>query len=166
MKTLNLRNSSNKILISDKDFEKCKKYNWYLANMGYPVATIKGKVEYLHRFLMKPPKGLIVDHKNGDKLDNRRNNLRICTRNQNAVNSLKRKQKRGRKPYSKYKGVCFINDKFRTKPWLASIMVKQKSKSLGVYSTEEEAAFKYFGKFAVLNDIKNKKLIRGENESK
>jgi hypothetical protein len=78
-------------LVSDKDFEELKKYNWYYCdkgngknNDGYVYGYINGKLKSIHRIIMGEPKGMEIDHKNGDKLDNQRENLRICNRSQNV----------------------------------------------------------------------------------
>ncbi len=74
------------------DYERLNQYCWYRAGDGdsYAGRSVKrnGKwrVVYLHRELMAPPPGFVVDHANGNKLDNRRENLRICTYAQNSAN--------------------------------------------------------------------------------
>lgn len=94
--------------------------------------------------------GFLVDHINRDKLDCRRDNLRIANRSENAANKSKAKNS---KATSKYKGVS----KFRNK-WKASITVNRKSIYLGTFDNETDAAYaydaaakEYFGEFAVLN---------------
>lgn len=93
----------------------------------------------------------MVDHINGDSLDNRRSNLRVATATQNQGN---RRKQRG-KATSSYKGVSFV--KARGK-WLACIGRRGVVKNLGRYSTEEAAAraydvaaLEYFGEYAHLN---------------
>lgn len=98
------------------------------------------------------PKGLVIDHKNGNKLDNRRYNLRICTISQNNMNQ---KKTRGT---SIYKGVYWNKSKQK---WYSQIKVDSKVKYLGLSITEKEAAIKYnnaailfHGQYALLNNIK------------
>lgn len=115
------------------------------------------------------PPGFLVDHINGDKLDNRRSNLRLATRSDNEANKRKRrshKKKDGSiQTYSKYKGVTKIQDG-RKKCWRAIISTntnnagKTKQVNLGTFYTEREAAEAYnkaalemFGEFALLNDF-------------
>lgn len=120
---------------------------WY----GRAMIKINGRWRglWLARFLMGEPKGLCVDHINGDTLDNRRSNLRIVTRQQNNLN---RHVAWGS---SKFRGVS--RNKGRKK-WEAVISLDKKQKHLGYFKTEEEAAKVYdkeakklFGEFACLN---------------
>lgn len=97
--------------------------------------------------------GLIVDHINGNKLDNRKENLRFVTPQQNVHNKRKTIQDTS----SKYKGVSWNK---RRKGWLAYIMVNGKREVIGLFSNEESAANaynhyakKYFGEYARLNDV-------------
>ena len=107
------------------------------------------------------PRGFLVDHINGDKLDNRRENLRLATRGENEVNKRKRRTHKGRKPTSKYKGVTKIKDR-RKKRWRAIITFQKRIIHLGNFYTEKEAAEayneaakKYYGDFAYLNKIED-----------
>lgn len=71
-----------------EDIEKCKKYKWCLNDAGY-VISMGGKERKrlrLHRFLINAPNNMVVDHINHDVLDNRKNNLRICTQHENTFN--------------------------------------------------------------------------------
>jgi hypothetical protein len=86
---------------------------------------------YLHRLLLEPPKGLEVDHINGNPLDNRRENLRLATRAQNNYNQVS-----GRKNTSGFKGVCW--DKKRGM-WKAQIRANGINYNIGHYHTPEEA---------------------------
>lgn len=72
--------------IDEADLPVTRRYSWCLSKTGYLVANVGGKVVKLHRYLLHPEIGEVVDHINGDPLDNRRCNLRICTQAENAKN--------------------------------------------------------------------------------
>ena len=102
------------------------------------------------------PAGLVVDHINGNRMDNRRCNLRHCT---NAENSRNCQHRSGT---SKYRGVYYAK---QTKKWRASIMHNGKRFHLGYFATEEAAAEKWneaakamFGEYVVLN-VTEKSLV-------
>jgi len=85
----------------------------------------------MHRQLLNAPDGMLVDHKNGDTLDNRRSNLRLATRQQNNCNSSMQ-----RRNTSGFKGVSWSTS---SKKWKAQIQVNGKNKYLGVFETREKA---------------------------
>ena len=121
-------------------------HNWGKLADGYSATHIGGKQVPAHRFISNCPKGMIVDHANRNKKDNRIANLRICTKSQNAFNSIKKTNKSGRQ------GVWYRND---TRKWSAEIKVNGKKHSLGCYSdfddavkARAEAEKKYTGGFA------------------
>jgi hypothetical protein len=152
--------------VDDTDFEWVNKWRWSYAKNGYAVRH-EQKSEYgenprrmikMHRLIMKVPKDIYLDHINGNRLDNRRSNLRIATNSQNQANALVNS-----KNTSGYKGVCLYNlDKpFNVqKPWGARITVMGKKIFKGMFATKEEAAKaynelakKYHGEYARLNMI-------------
>jgi len=104
----------------------------------------------MHRLIMNAPEGLVVDHIDRNGLNNRKCNLRLCTKAQNVQNSRPRRNRS-----SKYKGV-FWNK--LNKKWSASIHKGDKRIYLGGFDDEIEAALAYdrkaaelFGEFAYLN---------------
>ena len=109
----------------------------------------------MHQFIMNSPKGMHIDHINHDGLDNRRENIRICTPSENAQNKRKRVDS-----ISGYKGVYQYAEKYKLKKrFRAHVQPKgQKRICLGHYLTAEEAAKAYdkkakelFGDYAELN---------------
>ena len=122
----------------------------YMVVRGYGRG---GKQTGMHRMVFGQTDGL-VDHINGDGLDNRRKNLRAATANENQRNR-KRPNKNNQ---SGYKGVYWHGQGSK---WMAAITVDSKFNGLGLYDKKEEAALAYnvaalrvFGKFAALNHIK------------
>ena len=133
-------------LVDTSDLEQVKHYSWCYSKTGYLVANIKGKLVKLHRYLLQPDDGVIVDHINGNPSDNRRCNLRLCTSTQNARNVSAGKNSRT--------GVLGVK-KVKGGKYVAHIMVDRKSITLGRYDTIEEAAAarkeaeqRYFKEFA------------------
>lgn len=145
MKYITLKNK-RRVAVDNDDFEKVAKYKWYCSsyNKGgckYAVANIKvggkTKTTYMHRLIMDAPKGMQVDHINHNGLDNRRSNLRLCTREQNQWNSRGMSNRK----YSKYKGVSYDG-----KYWVSAIVVSGINYHLGRSRTEKEARARYVAK--------------------
>lgn len=141
-----------------------KKFPHYYAYRRWSSGGFSGEY-YLHNEVWERmmdaalPKGFLVDHINGDKLDNRRSNLRLATKSDNEANKKKRRTQGGKAPSSKYKGVSKDQDG-RKKCWRAIASREGKSYRLGSFYSEEEAARAYnvkalelFGEFALLNEI-------------
>src|SRR5260221_12152321 len=137
----------------------------YNEESGYAKQVIlidgKPKTIRLHRVIIERilegpiPEECVIDHINGNPLDNRRENLRLATFAQNAYNS--EKQGNGNNPY---KGVSLCNDEWRVKKWTAQICINGEHIRLGHFHTAKEAALayneaaiKYQGEYAKLNDI-------------
>ena len=117
-----------KFLIDPEDFEKIKDESFCLTLKGY---VYSGKHKLLHRILMNAPDGTDVDHIDGNPLNNRKCNLRICTHQQNLMNVAKKKNNT-----SGFKGVYFNKQlqKFR-----AQINIDGKRKHLGYFEKAEDA---------------------------
>ena len=139
--------SSGKSFSIDRaDLEAVQRYSWCFSKTGYLVANIDGKVTKLHRYLLRPEAGIVIDHINGDPTDNRRCNLRLCTPKENSRNSAPTK--------SSKTGVVGVKIVPSGK-YVAQIMVNRKNILLGTFDTLEEAAearrqaeTKYFGDYA------------------
>jgi len=148
--------TKNKVaIVDDEDYERVNQHKWsaykYNNRNWYATATIKQKNIRLHRFILNLKDGEEADHINNDGLDNRKCNLRICSRSENLMN--KRKPSHGET--SKFKGVSWNN---LYKKWQVYIKVNGKNKFLGNFKKEteaaqkyNEAAIKYYGEFACIN---------------
>jgi len=142
--------SGETALFSPEDMGVVSEHLWCLMGNGYASFTQYGdggkRTVKMHYLIV----GKNADHKNGNRLDNRRENLRLASTSQNSAN---RRAKAGAS--SEYKGVCW--DKSRGK-WMAAIQVSGKTKTLGRFDDEAAAARAYdaaaaacFGEFAKLN---------------
>lgn len=154
--------------IDDDDFDIVTNHRWHVDRCGYARCHEYKRVNpdrpviLMHRLILGEEilKDKYVDHINGDKLDNRRANLRICTNQQNMCNRSKYKRKNKSIMASKYKGVRKYGNNNK---WVARISINGKPVHIGVYNTEEEAALAYNhfakelqGEFAKLNDLDRK----------
>ena len=168
-------------LFDDEDFELVNSFKWH-ANRGrslnevwYAYACL-GKAQAmqfgkrhlgLHRLLMDFPKApLMVDHINGNGLDNRRENLRIVNASQNQMNRVGNPRRTNK--YSKHKGVTWRS---KNKTWQVSICAYGVHRHIGYFADEVEAALAYdreailhHGEFALLN-FPNEGMRKGEFES-
>lgn len=135
-------------LIDSEDLEKVSHYKWFYGQ-GY-AKTNSGKL-LMHRLILDFPEGYI-DHKNGNGLDNRKGNLRVCNQSKNIAN-----QGICKTNTSGYKGVSWQKNE---KKWRSYIHVNQKYIHLGYYRNKkeaakayDEAALNYFGEFARMNYV-------------
>jgi hypothetical protein len=137
-------------LVDDEDFEYLNQWKWFF-NKGYAGRHTgprhRRKLVLMHRDILCVPDGLVTDHINHDGLDNRRSNLRSCTRAQNYANSDIHSNNT-----SGAKGVRLRKD---TKKWSAIIKHNQKVIYLGCFKNLDEAARAYkdkareiYGEFA------------------
>lgn len=143
-------------IVDNVDYERVIKFKWYasvqVSGIVYAYRTCKKKTIIMHRFIVNAPMdtSIGVDHINGDGLDNRKSNLRLCTKSQNAANSRKYATNT-----SGYKGVYF--DK-RENKWVSRIRLSGKRIYIGGFNDRISAAKSYdlkakeiFGRFAKLN---------------
>lgn len=135
--------------IVNKEYAYLDKHKWNVGKRGYATT---GEIYLHHLIIGKPPKQMVIDHINRNKLDCRKDNLRITNYAVNAQNISKQSNNT-----SGYRGVWFRKD---TNKWVANIKVNYKKISLGCYKdikdaalAYNEAALKYFGTNAVLNNV-------------
>lgn len=133
------------------DVEKVRQHLWFAHPAPYTTYVITKSIIRLHRFLLDAKKGESVDHKDGNGLNNRRSNLRLCAPHQNSAYHLNGK----RKSNTGYRGVRHnrYQNGFR-----ASITCRGVYYNLGSFRTAVEAAWAYdqkaielLGEFATLN---------------
>ncbi len=137
-------------LVDASDYEWLSQYKWYAGADGYAIRTEKGKRIFMHRQIMDPREGMLVDHIDRNQANNCRANLRLCTRSQNMRNRGKPAS-----TSSRFKGVSLHK---RSGKWHAYITFKRVRIWLGSFLDEVEAARAYdakavelFGEFARLN---------------
>jgi hypothetical protein len=138
-------------IVDDEDYCFVCDKAWWLNNCHgkyYPSARIGDKLISLHRFIMQAQKGQIIDHINGDLLDNRKCNLRFCTTLQNRFNRGPQKNnKTGFKGvFVRKNGSCFAVIKHMKVMWLGKF-----PNIIEAAKAYDDAALKYFGEFAWLN---------------
>jgi hypothetical protein len=139
------------VLVDADDFEILSQYSWYCSRQGYAVRNTSRKqgkrtLVRMHRQITNAHDSIEVDHINGNKLDNRKKNLRLCRREDNAKNlPIYSNNKSGHKGVSLHKS---------TGKWQAYINVNKKRIYLGLFKNKKEAvkvyndaAEKYFGEF-------------------
>lgn len=126
-------------IVDVEDFEELNKYKWcYSENRSgncWAMRTLKRKTVRMHRVIMDAPPAIFVDHINGDQLDNRKINLRLATRYENAHN-----HKIFSTNTSGYTGVSFHR---RANKWRANIWYKNHAHHLGLFNSKEEASLAY-----------------------
>jgi len=137
-------------LVDDIDYEKIAAHKWFCKPMGnnkYAAREVDKKIIYMHRIILGAKAGQICDHINGNSLDNRRANLRFCTRGQNAKNrGVNKNNTTGIKGVTWYK---------RLKKWRAQIRVDYKLEHIGLFDNKNDAEIAYkqaakkaFGEYA------------------
>lgn len=141
-------------LVDDDDYEWLNQWKWCYLAKGYAIRAegngAQRRYIYMHRLILNPSPGLTVDHINRNRLDNRRENLRVATYSQQMFNlPIRRDNKSG------YYGVSKRTDTGR---WTAHITHNHHAVSLGTFDDPasaarayDAAAVKHRGAFANLN---------------
>lgn len=144
-------------LVDDEDYAIVLRWKWCLSRgqggLKYAIHSIRANGHLttipMHRVILRLYQGRVCDHINGDGLDNRKANLRLCTQQQNTYN-----QRARRVSATGYKGPYLHKGGL----WKSSITVNGKTKYLGYWQTARQAALiydaaarQYFGEFARLN---------------
>ena len=126
-------------MIDENDLGKVKEYKWCLSKHGYVETKTKGRALKLHQLILGKIKGLDIDHRDTNPLNNRKENLRHCTHQQNCFNK------------KNVKGITWVKER---KKWLAQICVNYKNINLGYFKKEQDAILarkkgekKYFKEF-------------------
>ncbi len=128
---------NKQVLVDDEDYDELSQHKWHLGN-GYAMRHVTTKPdirEYMHRRINQTPDGMVTDHINGDKLDNRRCNLRSASLSQNGINY-------GRKvgANNPYRGVSRF---LKRNLWRARITINKKEITIGYFKSPEEAKAVY-----------------------
>lgn len=118
-------------IVDDDNFYEINKYKWHISSLGYVIRTEKNKIIYLHRKIMNFPLDKVIDHINGNKIDNRKSNLRIVSIKKNVRN-----QKYHKNNTSGFLGVSFRKGRNR---YRATITVDKKQIFLGNFINIKDA---------------------------
>lgn len=154
-------NPTQQIFVDDDVYVWASRFKWntncYKGHACWNTTSGKKKIKYiLSRLIMGDPKGMVVDHINHDPLDNRRENLRVCTQGQNTMN----RDKQHKATSSIYKGVSLFKCRGKYQYWKGTINFNKKSVHLGYFNSEikaaeayNQAAIEYYGEYACLNQL-------------
>jgi len=160
MKTIPLSNGLGDCIVDDADYPELNQFRWrgartWAGNRSpYVCRSVGKKVVWLARQLMNAPEGMVVDHINGNRLDNRRCNLRVVTRYENSFNVPTTNRQ------SRYRGVLFERS---TGKWTAHIYIRNLRTQklthvfIGRYDTELDAGEAY-DRMAILHHPKTLRL--------
>lgn len=145
-------------VVDDDDYDYLMQWSWHAMKArnrfyaaGSQCFSDKTVIHFLmHRLIMKAPPEVFVDHRNRDSLDNRKENLRICSNGQNLGNSTI--------PHTNTSGFKGVSRNRQRDKWRATIQINGTSKQIGVFqqpkdaaAAYDDAALKHFGEFALTN---------------
>lgn len=157
-------------IVDEEDYEKVQGFNWrwHVNRSGRRHHTGRVTASYphrgrtvnlsMHRLILDAKPGTMIDHKDRDQLNNRKENLRFCNRSQNQHNRATDFDRDLTQPHTRFKGVSKVTAKKCQRPYYVRLMVDRVTHYLGCYATPEEAARAYdegakrlHGEFARLN---------------
>jgi hypothetical protein len=138
-------------MVDDEDYTELNTYNWNASKQGHTYYVIRYDISKsgkktttsMHRAIMKTPKGMVTDHKDGNGLNNCKSNLRVVTQRQNRQNIHTAKS-------SKYPGVRWHK---KAKKWYTQIRIGDKRKHLGSFTTEIEVYKAYLAALKSLGEV-------------
>ncbi|MDR9852943.1 HNH endonuclease [Paenibacillus sp. VCA1] len=154
MRTITLSRGKQTV-VDDEDYDQLSQFKWWVDAYGYALTTVGGRLNKknirMHRMLTGAQPGQVVDHIDGDPLNNQKANLRIVTQKENVRNSKPKPSRSG------YKGVSWYS---QTNRWVARIICDGVYYHIGYYHDPKDAARAYnakalelFGEYARLNVI-------------
>jgi len=148
MRRIPIINSRRVALVDNRDYRAISSRKWYLMSgrrYAASPSTVNGRtvVIYMHRLIAETPSGFVTDHRNRNRLDNRRRNLRTATNSQNIVNQSKQGMRRGIRKYSRYRGVTWHRTHLR---WVAKTSVNGRAHFIGYFRTQI-SAYRAFCRF-------------------
>lgn len=139
-------------MVDDEDFDFLMKWKWQAHKSGsnyYARRDTRNGAIFMHREILNPGISMVIDHIDGNGLNNQRNNLRIATKSQNNMNKCKKKN-----CSSKFIGVCLLKNGL----WKSGIQINRKYINIGIFKEEilaakayDKKAIELHGKFANLN---------------
>lgn len=118
-------------LVDREDVKRILRFKWHYLKIGYAASKSCPSL-YMHRFIMNAPKGLVVDHINGNTLDNRKKNLRVVTHSFNLLHHV-RLQKRNTS------GIAGVSWHKKAQKWSANKQLNKENVYLGLFLSKEEA---------------------------
>ncbi len=124
-------------IVEARDFKEVGLLKWCVslhARKHYVVRTARGRHVFMHRAIMQPAKGMVVDHIHGNGMNNCRSALRVCTSLENGHNTGPCGHS------SRFKGVAYIDAR---RKWQAGIFLRGRVRPIGYFATELEAARAY-----------------------
>ena len=133
---------NKRVLVDDEDYAYLSSKKWYYGANGYAAREEKDKTVLMHRVIIDAPQGMDVDHINRDKLDNRRQNLRIATRSQNKANMVTRKRHKQQLPM----GISYNPSPRSKQPYMARVGKDGKAYFVGNLYKLEDAVAAYTAK--------------------